>query len=120
MGSYAGRGNTDRNGFLEAPYNVGAVVTKRQDGADATGPHLNRAQGLHERWVDGADRGRKARVGDRPRRGWPYPRGIEAALGLAHHAAQPGERVIALLRRDEPAPAHRVVSLAKKAAAFFR
>src|SRR6266545_2644527 len=45
--------------------------------------------------------------------------GIEAGTGDAKDPAQEADRVVCLLRRDEPAAAHRVVSLAKKAAAFF-
>ncbi len=45
--------------------------------------------------------------------------GIEAGTGDAKDPAQQADRVVCLLRRDEPAAAHRVVSLAKKAAAFF-
>jgi hypothetical protein len=46
--------------------------------------------------------------------------GGEASAGDAKDPAQQADRVGGLLRHDEPIPAHRVVSFAKKAAAFFR
>src|SRR5581483_4984989 len=47
--------------------------------------------------------------------------GVEAGAGDAEHPAEQRDRVVGLLRRDEPEAAHRVsLSRAKKAAAFFR
>src|SRR5438876_5940328 len=45
---------------------------------------------------------------------------VERAPGHLEHATQHNDRVLGLLHRDEPIAAHRVVSLAKKAAAFRR
>src|SRR5206468_10361545 len=62
----------------------------------------------------------QARVGPGPRGGLTLHPGVEAAGRDAEDATEPSDRVVGLLRGDEPEPAHRVVSLAKKAAAFFR
>jgi len=45
---------------------------------------------------------------------------VERALGYVQHTTQQGDRVVRLLLRDEPVPAHRVGPLVKKAMAFAR
>src|SRR6266536_3090562 len=61
------------------------------------------------------------RVGERPRRRWPLLPGVEARARDTEHAAHQRDRVVGLLRRDEPEAAHRVsLSRAKKTAAFFK
>src|SRR4051794_40417585 len=53
--------------------------------------------------------------------GWPtVPPGVVAARGHLQYTTQLSDRILGLFRRDEPIAAQRVVSLAKKAAAFRR
>ena len=91
------------------------AVRVGQLGVDARGTVRAAAAG-----VDQPNRGREAGVGDRPRRRRARPPGVVAARRHAQDAAQPGDRVGPLLRLDDPEPAHRVASLAKKVAACRR
>src|SRR5919197_2705991 len=69
--------------------------------------------------VELADLLQQLLVGPCPRGGTSLEPGVEATTRDVQDPAQQADRVVSLLRRDEPIPAHRVVSFAKKAAAFF-
>src|SRR5262245_50024134 len=59
-------------------------------------------------------------IGLRPRR-WPAVQPCVVASGRhPQHATQLSDRIVRLLRRDEPIAAHRVVSFAKKGCRFFQ
>src|SRR5215204_4792678 len=71
--------------------------------------------------VDLADALGQPRVLERPRRSRPALPGVKARAADAQHAAHRLDRVLGLLRRDEPEDHRRLsLSLAKKAAAFLR
>src|SRR5207248_2213164 len=71
--------------------------------------------------VDLADPDTQLCVGERPLGPRPSLPRVEAGAGDAEDPAEQRDRVVGLLRRDEPEAAHRVsLSRAKKAAAFFK
>jgi hypothetical protein len=71
--------------------------------------------------VDDGDPVGEPGVGESAIRRRPPLPGMEAEAGDAKQPAHQRDRVVGLLRRDEPIQAHRVsLSFAKKAAAFFK
>src|SRR5215217_2220924 len=125
-------GNTDRGASAPAP----------DQAADARGSHQTLhalapeplAIGEHQLGVDArrpidapeplmdlGDPDGQALILDRPRRRLARLPGMKSRPADIEHAAHDRDRVLGLLRGDEPEDPHRVsLSLAKKAAAFFR
>src|SRR5437667_431048 len=71
--------------------------------------------------VDACDPLDEPRICESAIRRWPPFPGVKARAGDAEQVAHQRDRVVGLLRRDEPKQAHRVsLSFTKKAAAFFK